>query len=275
MAGAQHDSWTGAPGGSTGCAAWGSSGAVLAASPRPARTKGVIDIGALLRRVAISEGLQSASALASVQTTVLQPPNLITNGDFQQSNDGWGNYGTTDATTLVTTNWQYPGDVAIQVVNTGGFAGPEMTDIHVVPGAQMKLSFYFNVINITGATGRSTHPLYARIFRWDDRTYMTECGIGDVHVGQGWTYGEKAFSIPADVTRIGIGLYTRGTGLSASSGACPSADAQSPCSGTRSLWSTYPQPTASALARAIRMWNEPDWASPAAHSPTPHAALRH
>jgi len=148
------------------------------------------------------------------------------NGDFQSSNDGWSNYGTTDSTSVVVTDWEFPGDQAMQVVETGQTAGPEMRDIRVVAGAQMTLSVFFNLVSIEGQTGqqRLEHPLYVRIFKWSSRAYINEIGIGDVHVGQGWTYAEKVFTVPSDTTALGIGLYTRAHGLGAGNGGpCPSS----------------------------------------------------
>ena len=216
-------------GGSTKVCGSGS-GSVMAIQPDAAGggAQGAVDLGALLSRVMSLERLleNTTRAIAALQaTTRLTPVNLLSNGGFQSDTTGWDNYGTTDATSIVVTDWEFPGDKAIQVIQTRSTAGPEVRNVRVVPGAQMTLSVFFNLVSIEGGTGRNreSHPLYARIFKWSSRSYINEIGIGDVHVGQGWTYAEKVFTVPSDTTALGIGLYTRAHGLGDGyGGACPS-----------------------------------------------------
>ena len=180
----------------------------------------------LIGEVASLRAWQDSTIEALQMAGRLNQPNLVQDGEFQcaQLPCGWstdGPHGADDpsdpaSVAIVETNWQFPGDQAVQVVKTGGgIAGIEKRNVSVVPGRDYTASVFFNLISIAGTVDiGASHPIYVRLFEWDSGLYINEIRIGAVHAGRGWTYAEKKFTVPDNTNRLGIGLYMRQMGMS-------------------------------------------------------------
>jgi len=196
-------------------------GDVAIIQPDGTSAAGKVDVGALLGELrALTSTVSSLQSQIDVMKEGAQVaegwgPNVIKNGDFS-SNSSWVTYDITSPSTAKLTANGVTGN-AYEVTATDT-RGVEQQDISVVPGATYKLSVSFSLVSITGektgaARSAGKHPAYVRIFQWSSRKYMGEIGVGDSHKGKGWTRGEYTFTIPSDTAAIGIGLYSRGSGL--------------------------------------------------------------
>jgi hypothetical protein len=94
----------------------------------------------------------------------------------------------------------------MRIEAAGSHHGRQQTNISVVPGNRYVLTAWWKIESLTlGSSGVMGDPAYVRVFHGPEGAYLLSVKVHQTPLHE-WVFGQRLFTVPNDVTRIGVSI---------------------------------------------------------------------